>query len=140
MLTRATVIRLSPIIALFVPIAALAMSWGFRIHAVGRLGGSLRFEFRDDSDRKTIKVGRFIVSERTPDHRWKAVWSIAPRREVAAIEYGVLDVDAEEKTPAKALTPGRVYAAFASARGGGSAMMVFRFDKHGRMTFPESLD
>ena len=140
MLPRVLAIRSSAIIALFVPIVALAMSWGFRIHAVGRLGGPLTFEFRDDSDKKNIKVGHFTISERTRDHRWKPVWSITARREVTAIQYGVHSTDFDEIAPAKALVPGRIYAAFASARGGGSASMVFRFDKHGKMTFPDSLD
>jgi hypothetical protein len=140
MLTRALAIRSSAIIAVFVPIAALAISWGFRIHAVGRLGGPLRFEFRDNSDKKNIKVEHFTVAERTPDHRWKPVWSITSRREATAIEYGVRDIDSEETTAPKALVRGRVYAAFAFAQGGGSAMTVFRFNKQGRMTFPESLD
>jgi hypothetical protein len=140
MLARVLAIRSSAFIVLIVPIAAVAMSWSFRMHATGRLGGPLRFEFHDDSDKKNIKVERFTVSERTPDHRWKPVWSITAGREVTAIEYGVRSSDFDETTAAKALISGRVYAAFASARGGGSAMMVFRFDRHGRMTFPESLD
>ncbi len=110
------------------------------MHAKGGLSGPLRFEFRDEADRKSIKVEDFTVSQRTADHRWKPVWTLTTKRGVTAVEYGVPSSGLDESTPAKKLVRGRVYAAFASARGGGSAMMVFRFSKDGKITFPESLD
>ena len=76
MLARILAIRSSAIIALFVPIAALAMSWSFRMHAIGRLGGPLRFELRDDSDKKNVKVGQF-TSVLRPSQSCSAVFEKA---------------------------------------------------------------
>src|ERR1700730_13525185 len=103
MLRHFLLIRSLVIIAFFAPIAATAMSWGFRMHAKGGLSGPLRFEFRDEADRKSIKVEDFTVSQRTADHRWKPVWTLTPKRGVTAVEYGVPSSGLDESTPATKL-------------------------------------
>ncbi len=121
---------------------ASAMSYDFRTHASGPLHAPVVFAFFDDSGTHAkTDVSRFIVSVRTPDHRWKPVWSVSGHSRVSQpIEYGVPPVGFTTSTRPQKLTSGHVYAAFASDGHGGSSMAVFRFDRTGRMTFPRTLD
>jgi len=122
--------------------AALAMSYSFGSKASGRLDGPILFEFyRDSITRPKTDISRFVVSVRTPDHRWKPVWSVSGRSRVSQpIEYGIPPVGFTTSMRPKKLTSGRVYAAFASDGHGGSSMAVFRFERTGKMTFPRTLD
>jgi hypothetical protein len=139
MLTRIIALRFALIICVGAPAVTLAISYSFSMRAVGRLHEPIRFTFSDDRGPKNITS--FIVSERTPDHRWKPVWSVSGKiRASDVIEYGVTHSGFKTSTLPKALVAGRVYAAFADDGHGGSAMLVFRFDREGTMRFPTSLD
>jgi hypothetical protein len=133
------------IIFTFVAFAAgvvLAMSHSFRTTASGRLHNPIMFEFYHDSTtRAKTDVESFGVSVRTPDHRWKAIWSIDGGHRLAQpIQYGVApDGFAARIVPQKLLS-GHTYLAFASARGSGLSSMYFRFQKDGAIIFPDSPD
>src|SRR6476646_4343194 len=120
----------------------LLLSAGIAAEASGRLGGPIRFEFyRDSSTRPKTDIKSFTVSTRTADDRWKAMWSILGGRSLRQpIEYGVTPPGFTTMIQPQKLTPGRVYAGFASDGDGGSSGVTFGFDKDGRMIFPDSFD
>src|SRR5262245_15280268 len=109
--------------------AALAMSYSFRVTAVGRLDSPILFTFyRDSTGRVKTDIESFGVAERTPDHEWKPVWSIyeGRRRLAQAIQYGLTPDGFTTRIAPQRLHPGRVYTAFASDGNGGLASMYFR--------------
>ena len=123
-------------------IAAEAMSYSFVCKASGRLGGPIRFEFYGESTtRPKTDIKSFTVSMRTDDDRWKAMWSILSGHGLAKpIVYGVTPPGFTTMIQPQKLTPGRVYAAFATDEHGGSSGVTFGFDKDGTMIFPDSFD
>jgi hypothetical protein len=138
MLTRAIVFTFLA----FAAGAVLAMSYSFRTTASGRLHGPIMFQFyRDSTTRAKTDIESFGVSVRTPDHRWKAIWSVDGGRRVAQpIQYGVAPDGFTTRIVPQKLLSGHTYMAFASARGGGSSSMYFRFQKDGAIIFPDSPD
>jgi len=123
-------------------IAAEAMSYSFVCKASGRLGRPIRFEFYGESTtRLKTDIKSFTVSVRTADDRWKAMWSILSGHGLAKpIVYGVTPPGFTTMIQPQKLTPGRVYAAFATDDHGGSSGVTFGFDKNGKMTFLDSFD
>src|ERR1043166_430616 len=123
-------------------IAAGAVLYSFVSKASGRLGGPIRFEFyRNSTKRPKTDIKSFTVSLRTDDDRWKAMWSIVSGRGLTQpIEYGVTPPGFTTMIQPHKLIPGRVYKGFATDGHGGSSSVTFRFDKNGRMTFPDSFD
>jgi hypothetical protein len=138
MLTRTAFFAVS----VFAAGAVMAMSYSFRTTAGGRLQGRVMFEFyRDSSTRAKTDIESFGISVRTPDHRWKAIWSIDGGRRVAQpIQYGVAPNGFTTRIAPQRLLSGHTYMAFASARGGGLSSMYFRFQKDGAIIFPDSPD
>jgi hypothetical protein len=122
--------------------AALAKSYSFESRASGRLGRPIKFLFyRDWIMRAKTDIQSFTVSVWTSDHRWKAVWSVdGGRRLTEPIEYGVTPPGFGTPIAPRTLLPGLVYLGSASDGHGGLSAVIFRFDKNGRMTFPDSLD
>ena len=123
-------------------IAAEAMSYSFVCKASGRLGRPIRFEFYGESTtRLKTDIKSFTVSMRTADDRWKAMWSVLSGHGLAKpIVYGVTPPGFTTMIQPQKLTPGRVYAAFATDDHGGSSGVTFGFDKNGKMTFLDSFD
>ena len=139
MLKRVIALRLALLICVGAPVITFAISYSFDMRAVGRLHEPIRFTF--SGDRRPKKITSFVVSERTSDHRWKPVWSISGKMPASgAIEYGEVHSGFKTITLPKTLVTRRVYAAFADDGHGGSAMIIFRFDRDGAMGFPTSLD
>src|SRR5215475_15968061 len=122
-------------------IAAEAMSYSFISKASGRLGGPIRFEFRDSTEHPKTDIKSFTVSMRTDDDRWKAMWSILSGPGLTQpIEYGVTPPGFTTMIQPQKLIPGRVYAGFATDEKGGSCSVTFGFGKDGKMVFPDSFD
>jgi hypothetical protein len=122
--------------------AAWGWSYSFRTTVSGSLQGPITFQFYGEATtRAKTDIVSFGVCVRTPDHTWRPVWSIdGGRRVVQPIRYGVSVPGFTTRTPAQKLHSGHTYMTFASARGGGSSNLYFRFQKDGAITFPNSPD
>jgi hypothetical protein len=118
-------------------IASEAMSSSFTSKASGRLGRPIRFEFyRDSTTRPKTDIKSFIVSIRTADDRWKAMWAILSGRGLTKpIEYGITPPGFTTMIQPQKLIPGRVYVGLATDGRGVSSRVTFGFDKNGTMIF-----
>lgn len=130
------------ILLLSAAIAAAATSRSFVCKATGRLGGPVRFEFHNNSNKAAkTDIKSFTVSVRTEDDRWKAMWSVIGSKGLnGPIQFGVTPPGFTTMIKSQKLIAGRVYSASARDEKGAMAHVTFGFDKDGTMIFPDSFD
>jgi hypothetical protein len=122
-------------------VSAFGISYIFNVRPIGDLKGPVVFRFYDASGRQVeTNISDFAVSERTPDKRWRPVWSLVGKERVKEITYGASFPGLKETLAPKKLITGKIYGAFASDGFGGSAGRYFRFKDNGTMTLPDSPD
>ena len=133
----------SCLVAVTVGVTCLFVSWSyiFIVRPIGHLGATIVFQFYDSADKPiATNITSFAVSERTPDGRWRPVWSLTGKERLKEITYGSEYRGLTETVAPKKLVSGKVYGAFASDGSGGSAGRYFRFKADGTMMFPNSPD
>lgn len=89
----------------------------FVIAVNGSEGDSITFsfyEFDGDVERTTLNIVEFVVQEQAPDGRWIVSWELQGSRRLDSIDYGAEYDGLDEMAPAKPLSRGRRYRAFAS--------------------------